>query len=113
IGFVFGPRVLVVCQLRLLGKIFDTTRGAVALFEQFPGVAERVVRWYGSGVKIPVLVNRPQLVGRNKFLQAFERGNDFVVAFFCRGTAGRAIFLAEPIAWRMPDIRPSHVNTTP
>src|SRR5438128_11892850 len=64
-------------------------------------------------MEVPVLIDRPQLFGRNKSLQAFYWRNGFVVSLFGRRTSCRSIFIAEPVIRWSPHVRNRHVNTAP
>src|ERR1700730_4149407 len=64
-------------------------------------------------MEIPIFIDRPELVGGNKFLEAFEWWNCLVVAFLGGRTAGGSVFFAEPVIRRSPYIRPNHVNAAP
>ena len=82
VGLELGAYIFVVRQLGLFGKLGSAVRRSVSIVHGAANVFQRVVPFVRAGVVVPVLVDRPELVGRDEFFQAFQRWNGFVIAFF-------------------------------
>src|SRR5438128_2236020 len=66
-----------------------------------------------AGVEEPILVDWPELIARDEFLQALERRNNFVVAVFRCGARRCRIAGHEPISRWVPAIDAGHPNAVP
>src|SRR5258708_10717028 len=97
IGLILRAQVLVVSKLRLFGKFLHAGGGTVPFVDNPSDILQGIISFVCAGVKIPVLVDRPQLVCRNEFLQALERRNGLVVSLFRRRTPRRTVLVAVPV----------------
>src|SRR3984893_7198961 len=113
ISFILRADIFVMSELRLFGKFLCAGGWPVALVEDPLDVFQSIVALVGAGVKVPVLIDRPQLVGRYEFLETLQRWNGLVVPLFGRRAWGGPVLVAEPIVGRSPHIWACHVNPTP
>src|SRR5260370_14510088 len=113
VSLILRAHILVIGYLGFLRQLLRASGWTVTVIQCASDVGQGVVSsLVSAGVKIPVIVWRPKLVGRDELLQAIECRNGFIVALFSRRTACRAILFAEPVIRRAPNVRPNHVNTT-
>src|SRR5437899_6055902 len=100
-------------QAVLFSRIPPRWMMARSVCRSLAGYFECIVPFVRASMEVPVLIDRPQLFGRNKSLQAFYWRNGFVVSLFGRRTSCRSILIAEPVIRWPPHVRTRHVNTAP
>src|SRR5207302_7184713 len=100
-------------HLSFRDELFHAAGGTIAMFEHAHDVGEVAVALVAARMEEPGVVWGPQLIGRYKLLQAVQWRNGFIIPFFGRRAARRAILIAEPVIRRAPHVGSVHVNPGP
>src|SRR5439155_16270153 len=113
IGFILSADIFVMGKLCFFREFLHAGWWPVAFVDHSLDIFECIVPFVRASMEVPVLIDRPQLFGRNKFLKAFHRRNRFVISFFSRRSSCWSIVVAEPVIRWPPHVRTRHVNTAP
>src|SRR3954468_9514055 len=108
--FELSARRLVMRQLRLAREFLRVLGRPVPAVDGAPNTGQGRVFRVRTGMEVPGVVDRPELVRWNELLEARERRDLFVVTLFGGRPTGGGVTAGEPVARWSPAVRPRHLD---